>query len=176
MTFGRVTGVVRHLWISFPLVGVVVLFAVLGYVLYQGHSARVYAQTAAKFGSDNKILIQQIQTQDAATIKAKDDVIAEKDRQLTEKDTALAGQTSIIGQIYNAATALQQQVIALGGKPKTIPVTLPGRGTTLVPSPGGSAPPPPSAVRLPVAPTPSPSMSPAISLVVPCLVICPPTH
>jgi hypothetical protein len=174
VTFRRVTGVVRHLWISFPLVGVVVLFAVLGYMLYQGHSARVYAATAAKFGSDNKKLIEQVQKQDAATIKAKDDAIADKDRQLAAKDTALEGQTSIIGQIYNAAIALQQQVTALGGKPKTIPVTLPGRSTTLIPSPGRTVLTPTSPVLPPVAP--SPGMSPAVNLQIQCPVICPPTH
>jgi hypothetical protein len=176
VTFHRVAGAARHLWASVPLIGFVALFAGIGYGVFQSYHARQLAATAAQFGKDNKALIEQVKTQDAATIKAKDDVIAEKDRQLTEKDAALTGQTSIIGQIYNAATALQQQVIALGGKPKTIPVTLPGRGTTLVPSPGGAASAPVSTVRPPVAPSPSPSMSPAISLVVPCLVICPPTH
>lgn len=174
MTFRRVTKAVGHLWASFPLIGIIVLFAALGLVVYQAHSARQYAATAAKFGIDNKALIEQIKNQDAATIRAKDDVIAEKDRQLREKDAALTGQTSIIGQIYNAATALQQQVIMLGGKPKTIPVTLPGRPTTLNPPPGGAAPAPASTVRPPVAPVPS--MSPAVSLQIQCPIICPPVR
>ena len=109
MTFRRITGAVGHLWASVPLIGFVVLFAVLGYVVFQSYNARHLAAVAAQFGKDNKTLIEQVKNQDAATIKAKDDVIAEKDRQLHEKDTALEGQTSIIGQIYNAAIALQQQ-------------------------------------------------------------------
>lgn len=175
MTFHRVAGAAKHLWTAFPLVGVLVLFAAIGYGVFQSYHARQLAATAAKFGSDNKALIQQIQTQDAATIKAKDDVIAEKDRQLAEKDAALTGQTSIIGQIYNAATALQQQVIALGGKPKTIPVTLPGRTTTLNPPPGAALSPQtkaPASSPPPVVPSAGPP--PAVSLQVPCLVVCPP--
>jgi hypothetical protein len=175
VTFHRVAGAARHLWASVPLIGFVALFAGIGYGVFQSYHARQLAAVAAQFGKDNKALIEQVKTQDAATIKTKDDVIAEKDRQLREKDTALTGQTSIIGQIYNAAIALQQQVTALGGKPKTIPVTLPGQHTTLIPSPGGTTvPPPPRPVRLPVAPSPSPS--PAINLQIQCPVICPPTH
>lgn len=176
MTFRRVTRAARHLWASFPLIGVIALFAALGYGIFQSYHARQLAAVAAQFGKDNKALIEKIQTQDAATIKAKDDIIADKDRQLAAKDAALEGQTSIIGQIYNAAIALQQQVTALGGKPKTIPVTLPGgRPTTLNPPPGAASSPQAKApASSPPQVVPAPSASPAVNLQIPCLPICPP--
>lgn len=175
MTFRRATGAARHLWASFPLIGVLALFAGIGYGIFQSYHARQLAATAAKFGSDNKALIQQIQTQDAATIKTKDDRITDLQNQLAQKDTALTGQTSIIGQIYNAAVALQQQVIALGGKPKTIPVTLPGgKPTTLNPPPGAAfSPKAPVTVPQP-NPSPPPEAPPAVSLQIQCPIICPP--
>lgn len=175
MTFRRVTGAARHLWASFPLIGVLALFAALGYGIFQSYHARQLAAVAAQFGSDNKALIQQIQTQDQATIKAKDDRITDLQNQLAAKDVALEGQTSIIGQIYNAAIALQQQVTALGGKPKSIPVTLPGKPTTLNPPPSSLVPvTPPRPVPGTSTVAPSPGPSPAINLQVPCLVVCPP--
>lgn len=173
MTFHRVAGAARHLWASVPLIGFVALFAGIGYGVFQSYHARQLAATAAQFGKDNKKLIEQIQTQDAATIKAKDDIIADKDRQITAKDASIASLTLVVGQVYTAAVALQQQVTALGGQPKTIPVTLP-RTTTLSPPPSSPAPAVPP--RPPGASTvaPTPSMSPAINLQVPCLPICPP--
>lgn len=80
-------------------------------------------------------------------LATKDDVIASKDaqirdlqQQVTNKDTAIVGQTAIIGQLYNGAVALQQQVIALGGQPKTLPITIPSKPTALTPPPSSPAP------------------------------------
>jgi hypothetical protein len=126
MTFQRIAREIEKTWAAYPLIGIIALFAVLGYSVYQGYKAKDYAKTAASISSDNSDLIKK-------NLKSKDDLIAEKDHQISQKDSDIQTQTNVIGQLYNDALALQQQVIVLGGKPKPIPVTLPSK-TSVAPA------------------------------------------
>ncbi len=157
----RVARGAERTWAAYPLIGIVLLFAAIGLGVFYGYQARILAGRASTYARQaHEAVVGQVAAKDAV-IAAKEAQIAEKDREIQQRDTAIAGQVSVIGQIYNAAIALQQQVLALGGKPKTIPVMLPSRPT-----------PTPTSPRNPV---PSPAASPAVDwhLTVQCLVICP---
>lgn len=164
--FGRASKAVEKVLIAWPLIGVLAIFAALGISVYLAYQAR--QQSAA-----NGIAIKgQLAAKDA-TIAAKDAQILDLQRQLAAKDAALTGLTAVTGQIYSAAIALQQQVTALGGQPKTIPVTLP-RPTVLSP-PGVASPTPVSSpAARPSTASPTSSQSPALNLQVQCPIICPP--
>lgn len=170
--FRRISTGIEKVWSTYPAIGIVALFVVLGYGVYQSTQAKDYAL--------------QARTAVRGQLAAKDDTITEKDREITDlhnqlaaKDASLTGLTIVVGQIYNAAIALQGQVTALGGQPKTIPVTLP-RPTTLTP-PAVSSTVLPGAAFGPKAPVtvPQPNLPPprtappAVNLQVQCLVICP---
>lgn len=141
------------------------------FVIRASHNLKVASKG---IGQANEAIRGQLASKDAV-IASKDAQLVDLQHQVADKDTAIVGQTAIIGQIYSAAVALQQQVIDLKGQPKTIPITLPGQSTALTPPP--SSPAPGSIPRLaPGASTaaPVPSPSPAINLQVQCPVICPP--
>lgn len=172
MTLVRASTAIRKVLVAWPLIGVLAVFGAVGLSVYLAYEAR--QQSKANGAAING----QLAAKDAV-VAAKDAQILDLQRQLTAKDIAIVGQTSIIGQLYNGAVALQQQVTALGGQPKTLPIKLPTASTAIAPgvssgaSPGGAAVPTPTPVRPPVAPA-SPSPSPAINLQVPCPVVCPP--
>lgn len=140
MTFRHVSGAIERIWATYPAIGIIVLFAALGYGIYQGSQAKTYAREARQNAADAKtastengrLLTEKLADKDSI-IAAKDAQLAEKDGEIKQRDTAIAGQVNIIGQLYNDAVALQQQVLALHGKPLAIPVTLPS------PSPPGTA-------------------------------------
>lgn len=167
----RATGLVQRIWREFPAIGIILLFVAIAYGAYQGYKAREVAATAADLGRQNKILIQ-------TTVAAKDAQIRDKDAQLAQRDNAIAGQVQIIGQLYNDALALQEQVTALGGKPKPIPVTLPTPGRPVVPSPSpfpatGNRPVPGNTPAPAPTQVPRPATSPAVNFQLQCLVLCP---
>ena len=122
----RAGGAVEHIWASYPFIGIMVLFIAIGFGVYQGSKAKVYAKQSVAISKQNGITIEQLR-------KTQQDALAEKDRRIAEKDLNIQNLTTVVGQIYNAALALQQQVITLGGKPKVIPVTIPTK-TSLTPS------------------------------------------
>lgn len=172
MTFVRASTAVRKVLVAWPLIGVLAVFGAVGLSVYLAYQAR----QASK--ANGQAITGQLASKDAV-IKSKDDQLLDLQKQLAAKDVAIVAQTSIIGQLYNGAVALQQQVTSLGGQPKTLPIKIP-MPTAL--APGVSSPVPPSSPAPAVPPrppgastvAPTPSMSPAINLQVPCLPICPP--
>lgn len=109
----------------------------------QARAAADHAVTAANNALDQS---KQNQALLKGQVADKDKIIGEKDAELAAKDQALGTQTTIIGQIYNAAIKLQEQVQALKGQPVLIPVTIPGPAK-------------PGAAGAAITPLPSPSPS-----------------
>lgn len=124
----RASVVVRQVWAAYPVYGIVLLFAIVGVSAYASFSARASAKEARAASAANAVLINERIADKDRQLSDKDKVIADKDAQLQAKDQALAGQTSIIGQLYGGAIALQEQVRRLGGAPKSIPITIPSPG------------------------------------------------
>lgn len=171
--FQRIARGAEHTWAAYPLFGIMAIFAAIGLSVFYSYQAHYYARQA------QSAVIGQIAAKDAV-IAEKDTQLKDKDSQIQQRDLAVAGQVSVIGQLYNDAVALQQQVISLGGKPKTIPVTLPSAPAR---SPAGAAhsgPPPSQPVAVmaspvpPASPVPHPSGTSALDwhLSVQCPIIC----
>ena len=129
----RAGSAVEHIWASYPFIGIMVLFIGIGFGVFEGSKARQVAEKSVVIAQQNQDTLKELK-------KTQQDALAEKDRRIAEKDLNIQNLTTVVGQVYNAALALQQQVITLGGKPKTIPVTLPTK-TSLTPSskPAGSS-------------------------------------
>jgi hypothetical protein len=174
VTLVRTSTAVKKVLVAWPLIGVLAVFGAVGLSVYLAYQAR----QASK--ANGQAITGQLASKDAL-IKSKDDQITDLQRQLAAKDVAIVAQTSIIGQLYNGAVALQQQVTSLGGQPKTLPIKIPSAPTALVPGVSSTVPPgaasspqakAPASSPPPVAP--APSVSPAVNLQIPCLPICPP--
>lgn len=118
----RAGGAVEHIWASYPFIGIMVLFIAIGFGVYQGSKAKVYAKQSVGISKQNGVTIEQLR-------KTQQDALAEKDRRIAEKDSQIATSTVVIGQLYDDALALQQQVIMLHGIPKSIPIVLPSNST-----------------------------------------------
>ncbi len=164
--FGRTSKAVEEVLIAWPLIGVLAVFAAIGMSVYLAYQTR----QAAK--ANGMAIRGQIVAKDA-TIASKDAQILDLQKQLAAKDVAITGETAIIGQLYNGAVALQQQVTALGGQAKTIPITLPRGPTALTPGTVSPVPSGSPTARPPTA-SPAPSQSPAVNLQVQCPIICSP--
>lgn len=129
-TLRRAGSAVEHIWRSYPFIGIIVLFIAIGFGVFEGSRARQFAEKSVTIAHQNQTTLGELK-------KAQQDAIAEKDRRIAEKDTQLTNATFVIGQLYDDAIALQQQVIMLHGNPKSIPVQLPqlkGNSTTTPPS------------------------------------------
>jgi len=123
--FRRAGSAVEHIWASYPFIGIMVLFIGIGFGVFEGSKARQVAEKSVRIAQQNRDTLIELK-------KTQQDALAEKDRRIAEKDLNIQSLTTVVGQVYNAAIALQQQVIMLGGKPKVIPVTIPSK-TSLVP-------------------------------------------
>lgn len=117
-TLRRAGSAVEHIWRSYPFIGIIVLFIAIGFGVFEGSRARQFAEKSVTIAHQNQTTLGELK-------KAQQDAIAEKDRRIAEKDTQLTNATIVIGQLYDDAIALQQQVIMLHGNPKPIPVQLP---------------------------------------------------
>lgn len=151
-----------------------VVITVAGASYFVVHTEKTGGKTLSKIGGISDQLTGKLADKDA-TIKAKDAQITELGTQVLARDNAIAGQTTIIGQLYNSAVALQQQVTSLGGQARTIPITLPTQPTRISPAPPRS----PAAVSTPPhaaaasGAVPTPSVSPAVNLQIQCPIVCP---
>lgn len=118
MIFKRAAKAIEHVWASWPFIGIMALFIAISFGVFEGYKARQSSERSVAIAKENRTTLEDLKNTQQA-------VINEKDRRIAEKDTQLANATIVVGQVYDAALALQQQVIMLGGKPKTIPVTIP---------------------------------------------------
>ncbi len=121
----KIAHAIEKIWATYPFIGIVLLFAAIGFTIFIGLKSREAAHAGSLSSQHTYDLVQ-------GELKSKDAIIAEKDGEINQrdiliaqKDNAINTQTSIIGQIYNAAIALQQQITLLHGQPKSIPITIP---------------------------------------------------
>ena len=140
----RAGGAVEHIWRSYPFIGIIVLFIGLGFGVFEGSKARQFAEKSVAIAHRNEDTLAELK-------KTQQDAIAEKDRRIAEKDTQITNATIVIGQLYDDAIALQQQVIMLHGNPKPIPVQIPQLKTSGI-APPKAVPAPSKVITVPTIP------------------------
>lgn len=162
----RMSAAIERLWAAYPLIGIVLLFAVLAFIVFQSYKARELAATAVHL--ERTVIAAQQET-----IRTKDATIVDQGKQLAAKDQLISAMNGGITKLVDEVVLLEGQVKKLGGSPAPFSVQIQPPGSTVTPTvtPASS----PSARPSPSpTPRPSPTLTPAV--VVQCPLVCPPTR
>ena len=157
----RMSAAIERLWAAYPLVGIVLLFGVLAFIVFQSYKARELAATAVHL--ERTVIAAQQET-----IRTKDATIADQGKQLAAKDQLISAMNGGITKLVDEVVLLEGQVKKLGGSPAPFSVQIQPPTATATPSPSLT----PTTAPTPT-PRPSPTLTPAV--VVQCPLVCPPT-